>query len=400
MIMAFYVQSLNKQFNRSKILQLIFRNGPVSRASIAEDNNLTPATVTTNVTTLISEGIVEDIGEVKSMDETTLGRKRVLVDVVAHYAFSIGCEITEKYISICIIDLKGNILHKINFTPTTMQIQTITQVIIDSINQLIELSSIPKEKIIGIGIALPGHYDKQNNHLISNLSLWKNFSLKTIQDALNFQIVCENNVRCMACGEYFFNKDNSPENFNLFHLGRGIFNANIINGELFMGTNFLSGEIGHTIVQPNGILCECGKHGCLQTYCSETWLLKKCKLIYENLNTSVLRQLVSNPDDITIHHIILAYQMGDPLVCNIISDMINYLSITLSNIMIINNPSKILFHSEIFENESIKQQLLSSITHQLDFIDNDLCNTFEVLPYSINKGAVGAAALAINAFFM
>ncbi|MEG0325216.1 MAG: ROK family protein [Cellulosilyticaceae bacterium] len=128
--------------------------------------------------------------------------------------------------------------------------------------------------------------------------------------------------------------------------------------------------------------------------------IKKCKLIYENLNTSILRQLVSNPDDITIHHIILAYQMGDPLVCNIISDMINYLSITLSNIMIINNPSKILFHSEIFENESIKQQLLSSITHQLDFIDNDLCNTFEVLPYSINKGAVGAAALAINAFFM
>lgn len=398
--MAFYIQSINKEFNRNKILQLIFRHGPISRASIAEDNYLTPATVTTNVAALISQGVVEDIGEVECMDESTLGRKRVLVDIVGNYAFSIGCEITEKFISFCIINLKGNIEHSTHFVPTFSEIQNINHIIIKNINALIEKSLIPREKIVGIGIALPGHYDLPNDQLISNLSIWNNFSLQELQTALAFEIVCENNVRCMACGEYFFNKENSPESFNFFHLGRGMFSANIINGELFIGTNFLSGEIGHTIVQPNGTPCECGKYGCLQTYCSETWLIKKCKLIYENLNNCILRQLVPNANEITISQIILAYQMGDALVCNLISDMINYLSITISNIMIINNPSKILFHSEIFESQSIKKRLLSAISHQLDFIDNDLCNTFEVLPYSINKGAIGAAALAISTFFI
>ena len=398
--MAFYAQSSNKQFNRNKILHLIFRNGPVSRAAIAEDNHLTPASVTTNVATLISQGIVKELGEAELPLENTLGRKRILIDVVPNFAFSIGCEITEKFLTFSIINLKGEPIQQVHFSPTEEDIRNINHVIIQNIKQLIDTSSIAPEKIIGIGIALPGHYDSVNDYLISNLSIWKNFCLQTIKDSLPFEIVCENNVRCMACGEYFFNNTTAPESFNFFHLGWGMFNANIINGELFLGTNFLSGEIGHTIVQPNGTPCECGKQGCLQTYCSEAWLIRKCQNIYNSFATSILRSLTPTAESISLQHILLAYEMGDPLISRIISDMIHYLSITISNIMIINNPSKILFHSELFENETLKKQLLQSITHHLDFIETDSGTPFHVLPYSIYKGSIGAGALVISTFFI
>lgn len=398
--MAFFTYASNKQFNRNKILHLIFRNGPVSRATISEDNHLTPASVTNNVATLISQGLVEEIGETELMSENTLGRKRTLVDIVSDYAYSIGCEITEKYLSFCIINLKGEMLQKKTFTPTSQQIKTIAQTIITHIQDLIDDSNLDPKKIVGIGIALPGHYDPVHDNLISNLSIWNNFCLQTIKEAFPFEIVCENNVRCMACGEYFFHPHTTPESFNFFHLGKGMFNANIINGDLFLGANFLSGEIGHTIVQPNGTPCECGKSGCLQTYCSETWLIKKCKNIYTHSATTILRSLVLNSEDITLQHIISAYELGDPLVSHIISDMIYYLSITISNVMIINNPSKILFHSEIFETDSLKQQLLKSIKHHLAFIENNSSELFQILPYSTYKGAIGAGALAIYTFLI
>ena len=143
----------------------------------------------------------------------------------------------------------------------------------------------------------------------------------------------------MAFGRYLFDQT-SPETFAFFHSGLGMFCAMIKDSRLFQGTNYYAGEIGHTIVNPEGKKCECGKRGCLQTYCSETWLLKYCKLLYESNASTVLTALKPSAEELTIEDISKAFSLGDTQVGNFILTALKYLGITISNLAIIMNPDK------------------------------------------------------------
>ena len=103
-----------------------------------------------------------------------------------------------------------------------------------------------------------------------------------------------NNVHCMARAESLFytkpNTDNS--NFLFFHIGRGIHCTHMYHDDLYGKQNFKIGEVGHMTVQPDGELCECGKRGCLQTYASESWLIRKARLLYQSTPSTYLHQLV------------------------------------------------------------------------------------------------------------
>ncbi len=68
-----------KKSNRTRILEYIFRNAPVSRATIAEQTDITPATVTTTTMALVNEGIIVNLGEAEQVSDNTPGRERHLL---------------------------------------------------------------------------------------------------------------------------------------------------------------------------------------------------------------------------------------------------------------------------------------------------------------------------------
>lgn len=204
----------------------------------------------------------------------------------------------------------------------------------------------------------------------------------------------------MALGEYLFAPANSPDSFAFFHMGLGMFCANLVDGELFLGNNYMAGEIGHTIVNENGRRCECGKYGCLQTYASETWLVKNARLVFQTTPDTMLRNLADTADAITIETMLNAYAMGDPLVGRFIRDALKYLGIAASNIAITMNPGKFFLHGQLLANETIRSELMDYIERQLLFIGRTYTSNIEILPYLPEDGAVGASALAIKTFFI
>lgn len=241
-----------KKSNRTKILESIFRNGPVARATIAEQTNITPATVTTTTATLIEEGIIKILGEEEDRAEITPGRKRVLIDLNADYAYAIGIEFNEKQISFCITNLRGKIVDKITFLTTYLEINNITEFLIKHIEGLISGNETIANKLIGIGIGMPGKLDAGATGLVEESATWKSFDPKQIKQRFRLPVIMDNNVRCMACGQYLFSPQNTPETFAFFHLGMGMYCANMVNGEQFADDNYLAGEIGHTIVKIDG----------------------------------------------------------------------------------------------------------------------------------------------------
>ena len=179
-----------------------------------------------------------------------------------------------------------------------------------------------------------------------------------------------------------------------------MFCATVVDGEMFLGENYVAGEIGHTIVSEGGRRCECGKYGCLQTYASENHLIRNARLLYKNTPNTILRSLVPDDSLITIETITTAYSMGDPVIGMYIAEALKYLGITISNIAIITNPGKIFLHGQLFDNQDIQNELMDYIERQLIFVDRTYAGNVEILPYAAADGAVGASALAILRFFI
>ncbi|WP_294187329.1 ROK family transcriptional regulator [uncultured Clostridium sp.] len=388
-----------KRTNRSRILEYIFRNAPVSRATIAEQTDITPATVTMTITELINEEIVIDLGEVEQSDNMA-GRKRVLIDLNPNYCYEIGIEFNEKNISFCIADLKGNIIDELIYSTTYNEISNITEFIIKNTQILMQKNKHINNKILGIGIGVPGKINNNATELFSDSNIWENFFPKKIKERFNLPIVMDNNVKCMAMGMYLFEPKKSPENFSFFHLGIGMYCANVINGELFQGNDYISGEIGHTIVKVDGKSCECGKNGCLNTYASERWLIKTAKILLENKASIILDSLVKEDKEVNIEHIITAYNLGDEVIRQYIIEALKYLSMTISNLSMIINPTKIFLHGRLFEDKTLFNQFKSYIEKDLSFIGDKYFSNIELVTYKPINGAIGASARVVYDYFI
>ncbi len=390
---------MTNQENRSIILEYIFRNAPVARSTIAKKTQITPATVTSISSNFIQEGIIREIGADENTIDSSPGRKRILLDIVPDRVHAIGVEFTSHHIRFSICNLRGTPVLQASFSTEKTNNGNITDFIAEKIENLLAERPALASTIIGIGIAVPGHIDIHQDKVITNSSMCPKFSGEALRKRLNIPIICENNVRCMAFGRYLFDCS-SPDTFAYFHVGAGMFCALIENSKLFQGTNYYAGEIGHTIVNPNGKKCECGKYGCLQTYCSETWLLKYSRLLYESNAETILTSLKPCAAALTIQDISTAFSLRDPLVGNYISTALKYLGITVSNLAIINNPDKIYLHGNLFSNTDIKEELMDYITQQLLFVDDPSDQTIQILDYDTYAGASGAAAYAIKHFYI
>ena len=394
-----YKASARKGSNRNRILESIFRNPAISRTEIAALTGIPPATTTQTIAQLMEEGVVRELGE-DSSDISGAGRKRISLGIVPDYRYTLGIEFNQTCLCTCITDLAGTVIydHRLPYEPAVSE--QITEIILAEIADALRCSALTEEQLVGIGIAVPGHTDETATRVVSNHNVWQRFDASLLREHYKLPIVLENNARCMALARYLFHPAQTPDSFSLFHVGLGMFCANLVDGNLFLGNTYVSGEIGHTIVNPNGIRCECGKQGCLQTIASERWLIQNVKRLHELNISPLLRLLAGTPDDISIDTIANAYDMGDEAVTIYVTNAMRYLGIATSNIAILMNPEKIFLHGKLFAYPKIRKELLDVFRNQLSFVGNDTAGNIEILPCSAVDGAVGGCALAILESFL
>lgn len=385
------------QLNISTILQFIYRNPYTSRIEIANSTGITPAAVTPIISLLLKENVLSENGDVVQKVSGS-GRKRKILTLNKDIGIFFGLEFNMKGFFFSATDICGNTLFNIfkDISPTILE--KINQTIIEIFSEARE--KIGNKKIIGAGIAIPGHYDIINQTVTSNNSMWKEFNLYKIKKEFDFPIIVENNIKSMSFGEYLFNSLNTPDKFSFLHVGHGLFYSYLDSANIKPSLNYYLGEIGHTVVDIDGPLCECGKNGCLQTYISESWILKNAKYLFDNSNYTVLHSLVDSSKDISLKTVMDAYNLNDKLLKNYLEKGVTLLGISTANSLIIQDSSKIFLNSELFENKAFFDQILKTIESQLQFIPTKKKAELEILPYDAYRGSIGACAVACLSFFI
>jgi glucokinase len=148
-------------------------------------------------------------------------------------------------------------------------------------------------ELIGIGIGAPNaNYYKGTIEHPPNLS-WDFVDVRAeLGKYYSIPLAITNDANAAALGEMVFGAAQNMKDFIVITLGTGLGSGIVANGELIYGTDGFAGEIGHTIVDPNGRQCGCGKRGCLEAYCSATGLCRTVQeLICNSMEPSELRNI-------------------------------------------------------------------------------------------------------------
>jgi glucokinase len=155
-------------------------------------------------------------------------------------------------------------------------------------------SSLPKEcELIGIGIGAPNaNFYKATIEHPPNLS-WEFVDVRAeLGKHFSIPLAITNDANAAALGEMLFGAAKGMKDFIVITLGTGLGSGIVANGELIYGADGFAGEIGHTIVDPNGRRCGCGRCGCLEAYCSATGLCRTVQeLICDTTEPSELRKV-------------------------------------------------------------------------------------------------------------
>ena len=179
----------------------------------------------------------------------------------------VGIDLGGSHIAIGVVDKNGKILEKVEKKLKGIVTKEVKKVIENTIVEAVD--KFKKEyKITEIGIAIPGTVTKETVVKSVNLGL-KNYKIiEELQKKINMPIKIKNDAKCAAIAESKYGSLKDYKRVLFLTLGTGIGGAVVINNKL-LDTGDLPGcEIGHMVIEKNGLECNCGRKGCFEKYAS------------------------------------------------------------------------------------------------------------------------------------
>ncbi|MBW6516507.1 MAG: ROK family protein [Candidatus Cloacimonetes bacterium] len=139
----------------------------------------------------------------------------------------------------------------------------------------------------GIALGTPGFIDHLTGDVVGNcpnLNNWVGANPKTfLEDKFNIPVIVENDADLMAFGES--DRENGTQSLLGITVGTGIGSGFVVNQQIYHGAHNSANEVGHTIIEQNGIQCLCGKRGCLEAYGSIPAIEAKAKSMFSKIQS-------------------------------------------------------------------------------------------------------------------
>ena len=235
-----------------------------SRQSLARELNLSLPTVYQNLSELMEEGLVRDSGE----QQSTGGRKASGLSIVPEARIAVGVSITEAHLRFVAADLQlQELAYQKAVIPPETAFPDLGGFLAPALEQFLDDNRIERSRMLGVGIALPGIITPDGSGIFSAPTLdLKNTSLQSLTQSIPYPVYVENDGTSGGYAEWF--KHSGKQNMAYLSLENGVGGAILFNGAPYIGDNRRSGEFGHMCVEPGGLLCKCGRQGCLEAYCS------------------------------------------------------------------------------------------------------------------------------------
>ena len=388
-----------KQSNSHLIRKFIYQNSPVSRVEIAQKLSLTTPTITGMVTPLLAAGLLRETAA-GTEEAKGAGRPRMMLEFVPESYCICGVDVGPYRINYILTDLLGNVIASRHTDQKLDEYHRTLDLLAREIPDFLREAGAPREKLLGVGICLPGMIDGTVDRIYDTFyEGWTehNFSAE-LGSRLGLKVEVENNVRARAICADLFDRSVQAEPFAYFFVSFGVACQMIIDGKVLYGQSAAAGEIGHTVVQRNGPVCPtCGNRGCLEALTGERAILQQCRELMRTDASTALRELCAEPENLTMDHVLAAQEMGDREVSHVIEDAIEYLGIALANTINLISPRSVVLEGRILSTPKNQEMMLSAVEHYMFHIHSGSIG-FNFVPCDPDRGARAAAAVVVKEF--
>lgn len=247
--------------------------------------------------------------------------------------YAIGVDLGGTNIKIGIVSQKGKLVKKASLNTLALGgPESVIGQIKKGVKGILQKN---KFKIQGIGIGAPGVVSTKKGTVENppNLPGWEKVNLgKILEKEFKIHVHVENDANVAAIGEMIFGAGKKLDSFIMITLGTGVGAGVIFNGKLFRGETGAAGEIGHMSINYNGIKCNCGSYGCIETYIGNNYIIKKVAGELENHKNSGIWKLINK--DLSLLTPLIIHQaamQGDEYSISVIKDLGLYLGTGLAS---------------------------------------------------------------------
>ena len=359
---------------------------------IAESLNISVPKATELLNELADEGFVCDKGKRSEGP----GRKATFYGLATDSCYFIGLEIKKYKLNIGLMGFDKTMIKSSYEIPFFFEeAKTALQEIVNQVRQFIQMTGVPAEKIVGMGVSISGRINVRTGEILTIYHFSDAPVKQTLEQEFGMPVYLDNDSRTMAYGEYHFGKYAAHSEVLVLNLDYGMALGMFVNGKPVFGTSGYAGELGHIPLFDNEKICFCGKKGCMETEASGRALIEWIEAEMKAGSNSVLARVLERKKLIEIEDVVEAIQKGDNLaiqgIGNIASKIGRGLAVTINLL----NPQLIILSGTLSQvGESLLLPVKTSlIQHSLTLVNSD---TKVVLSDMFEKAGLQGACLLVR----
>ena len=253
--------------NHTSVFQALRENEGLTKQEIVNMLQLCLPTVTQNINTLCAQGLVAECGTVGN----TGGRRAKRFGIVRDFRIAIGVDITRNHVAIVAVDLRGSVFYKERVRKKFERTDAYYRYLGDMVQHCIAQLQCPKDRILGVGIGVPGLVTADNQTVFyGEILQFTGETCANMSRYIPYPTALLNDANAAGFAETWINKDIKTAFYLM--LSNNIGGAVIIDGAPYSGYHHHSGEVGHLCIERNGRQCYCGQRGCVDRYLAATEL--------------------------------------------------------------------------------------------------------------------------------
>jgi len=378
---------------RKQILKELYFNHNLSCADLSTKTDKSIPITTKILTELENEGYVIETGFAPS----TGGRRPLMYSIRPDVMYILSVAMDQFVTRIALMDMQNNYVTEVEiFELPLSKNKEALSVLTSRINQFINKSGVDKNKIVGIGIGMPGFVDVKKGINYSFLNTDQKNITAYISGIVGLPVFIDNDSSLIALAELRFGAAYNKKNALVVNIGWGVGLGMVLDGQLFRGHNGFAGEFSHIPLFVNGKLCSCGKSGCLETEASLLVITEKAKEGLKAGRTSMLQQLPMDHFEQSSESILSAAGSGDRYAIEILSSAAYNIGRGVAILIHILNPEVIILSGRGSVAGKIWQAPIQQAINEHCIPRIAASTAIEISTLGYGAGLIGAAALVME----
>lgn len=206
--------------------------------------------------------------------------------------------------------------------------------------EAIENAGLKASDIESAGVGSPGSINPTDGIVVysNNLGFFDLHLSRLLKEKTGLDFYLDNDANAAAYGEFVAGAGRGTKDFVMITLGTGVGGGVIIGGKMLTGSNYAGGELGHTVIEINGQMCNCGRQGCWEAYASATALIRQTKAAMEQHKESKMWEIAGDLENVNGKTAFDGLRADDETAKTVVAQYCDYVACGLTNIINIFQP--------------------------------------------------------------